>query len=442
MFQIDGDGLDDFQTFAKAAKRVQAEEKKKTTARKRKGGGGGKKRKPMEDTALTIRFIYRIKDRTSKTVHICQGVGQTEQVVARLEGEGHDLVQFSHNKGGTKLKRPIPYQCIMDSRGKDAGYCYSWRPTEEYTSIIVHSADNDLRLFTQVDWPYHPGGVHFRLKECTPEEKGQTTGGVVHMSREVMDEATYLKLAQDRGLFVAHKDVDPDEWLRATCRWMDVEPSNEMLDGFRAHLKRNVVAWPPTPAQVAEVNKGRSLTLDDDMEPNNYQQTRLKARAQAPDYELPYDAPTPIGLGVYERVEMHPQGERPKPSTSYFVTVFKPSGEQQIVTGGGASQCQMFVSSPIMDRLRGKGWTHFQIHRGSNVDAERGMEPIPECQPQPTVEVKKVEIAPSEDAETRRALQLAMMALRHVADQEPADRKTPAAEDWTDALDRISELVA
>jgi hypothetical protein len=273
-----------------------------------------------------------------------------------LEDEEHTLYYFTSTKGGARLNPPLPYQCILDMAGKKAGYTYSWKPTDAWTSCVIHSEDDTHRLLTVTAWPYHPGGLHFRLAEVDPEEPKDTGDvGYINMAREHMDEVAYLKAQKDRGQKVVREVVNPDEWLRAICQWMDATPTKEALDQLRTHLERNLIDWPPTPAQLAELRKGGSLVLADDMCPNDVQRTWCVTTAPIPDFDAHY------------AVEIISNALAEPPKKVHRLVVYKGDGESRTVASGSLEHVTSFVTyEEYSSILVSQGWTHYRILFGEN----------------------------------------------------------------------------
>jgi hypothetical protein len=366
MFQIDQSTANSLANFGKRREQVKKEKRAEGTRNVRRPRKGRKRRR-HEDTPLTKRFVYRVKDETSKTIHICVGVGQTEELVDALEAEGHTLYLFSATKSGARLNPPQPYQCIMDSAGNKGNFTYSWMPTEDWTSCIIHDDEEGHGLLIVTPWPYHPNGLHFRLTATDPEERKNLEPGVVSMSQDTQDEMIYLKKAQDRGKTIVRETVSPEQWLRAACGWMEAVPTKEALGEFRTYLERNVVSWPPTPAQAAEINKGGSLVLKEDMCPNDSWITKEVTHAPVGDYD------------PHTKVEMHPEYAKPAPKPACKLVVWR-GDERRVVTAGGLNQCQRFAASPTMENLKAGGFTHYQI---LDIDGKPATEvkPLPEYDP-------------------------------------------------------------
>jgi hypothetical protein len=157
---------------------------------------------------------------------------------------------------------------------------------------------------------------------------------------------------------------------------MDAIPTKEALEEFRTYLARNVISWPPTPAQSAEIQKGGTLELGPDMCPEPVARTRVVAKVQATDNPLPYTAPTSIeedDRTLNTRVVRVPN---PAPACPTHKVVLYRGDEKMIATAGGAPQCRAFIASPAMDRLRGQGWTHMQMTDWLEQSPDSKAEPI------------------------------------------------------------------
>lgn len=377
MFQLKPDVGASLASFAKAAKVVEAREKKAATKRAEKTGSGGKggsrKRVPMTDSPLTKEHAYRVKDVTAKTVHICIGVGQTEMVVKALELQGHTLFQFTQTRNGSKMRKPMPYQCIMDKTGKKAGYTYSWRPTEKWEHIVVHSNDQSHQLFTQTTWPYHPGGLHFRVGEvATEEDKSVDDTHVLNLGRDTEDELRYLKSVKERGGVVVQSSVDVEEWFRGMCSWLEVVPTKDTLTEVREYLRVNMIEWPPTPAQAAELLKGGTLRLSEDMAPNDSWITETRTEALPGDYD------------PHIRVEMHRKPE-PEVKQLHRMWVYREGGEKKQVAAGSREHCLSFIKfGEYSNVLRSQGWTHFQL-TFDGTKPKKGLQPLPDAPDPKTV---------------------------------------------------------
>jgi len=180
---------------------IEAEEKKRSKAAAVSRKAGKKKRQPGvrkfgEDTYLTSKLLYKIMDRTDKTVHYVAGIGAAEKLVEGLKTEEHNLVLFTTNTSGDKLVAPKHYQCIVSSNGK-AGYASFFRPTTEWRRAKIHNKDGapEWGLIQILPWPIAPGGFYFLLKDIQGGEKE-----VIFLSQRKVIVAGPYRVAEEKYL--------------------------------------------------------------------------------------------------------------------------------------------------------------------------------------------------------------------------------------------------
>jgi hypothetical protein len=249
------------------AKKAQAHKNKKATRRK------GKKRPKHGDTPLTKNLVYKVMDITDKTVYFCGGLGATEELVDRLETEGHTLFQFTTNVSGNHLRPPRPYQCVLSNSGTH-GYRAFWRPGTEYTRCkIVKGETTELGLFTVQKWPVCPGGIYFKVAkvEGGQEEVTDPMPGPVFAGKFERMEKEHLAVVKqgDEERIIVNQVTDERDLISAVEAVLNATFSEHALRQALRMLERGTIQFTGSePRPWAEVDyasddRARILELEE-----------------------------------------------------------------------------------------------------------------------------------------------------------------------------------